>query len=470
MSNNAELLSKLREYLAGLSPEARQLLLRSVEGARAKGEETPVNEIIMSALRDLLRNTEEEIERIPTPERAFFLPLDPFVIPEQLKDKEQARITRASLRPIWIWLTRDLAPENMDAELAELRSAAADQDRERLMAAAKVLRVKFAREAQSFIASIEERYGGLHRLSAQLGGQRAVEDLLDMLSIFDIQDELEVFKSSLPDFILANKKAFGALDNAIAKSGIKTNEKLIYVFAILLEKVDTAEGLVEYAVHLAKSDKSKLVRKSPGCKIIDLIFAEMTREAELMSYSLERERSAEKADIALKRYYELLNALESNIDIDSADPWNKRLTEIRTRISDRLMPEIEPAPTLTRRVLRTTTNKAGKEIAPDPASIEDAVMSVKLLMSAKHVKTALALNSLINDGMKNIEQMLDTLATRALNDLEDATSENKQQRLARTDAAIALAEVVFGGDYVNIMKRKRNSIIGTQSEPLKTSA
>jgi hypothetical protein len=464
MRNNGELIEKLRTYLTGLSSQAREMLVRSIETGRAKGEVSQVHDIIMEALRDIIRKDGEEVDRTPTAERAFFQPLEPFLIEQHLPVKVRGRIQRDSLRPIWVWLTRDVAPDTLDAELAEARAASAEEQTGRLYAISKVLRVGFLAEAHQYIDLLEEKYGGLFRLSAQLGGERKVEDLHDILEIIEIEDELESFRSHLPEKIPANPEGFQIILAALKELPNIPSEKMVFFYASLLPHFNDVSDIVKFAAFAAKSSNAVLVRKSPYESCISLLFSEITKEVEIISQSLTRNRDSVETCKAMQRYYHHVRVLSGALDLEDKDPWMRELVKIRVALSERISPEIEPASTLVRRTLRLVKNKKG-EIAPDAHTVSDAIFSVRILMACRSISSALALNTMINESVKVVETSIETLGQRALSDLEEASGDNRMARIKRADAAIALAEVAFGSKMAETLDRKRQHILKNMGLP-----
>ena len=115
---------RLRDYLAQLPPQSQALLMREFERAIERGEDTVVATFVLEQLRKVVRGTEEEARpRTDDPARLLFHPLEPFLIEGNFPARP-GQIRRASLLPIWQWLNRDGAPEQVrefEAALARMR-------------------------------------------------------------------------------------------------------------------------------------------------------------------------------------------------------------------------------------------------------------------------------------------------------------------------------------------------------------
>ena len=103
---------RLRDYLAQLPPQAQALLMREFERAIERGEDIVVANFVLEQLRKIVRGTEEDDEARPRtddPARLLFRPLEPFLVEGNFPVRA-GQIRRASLLPVWQWLSRDGAP------------------------------------------------------------------------------------------------------------------------------------------------------------------------------------------------------------------------------------------------------------------------------------------------------------------------------------------------------------------------
>ncbi|MCB1508586.1 MAG: hypothetical protein KDI98_07530 [Hyphomicrobiaceae bacterium] len=451
--------TKLRSYLQGLSGDARALIVRSIEQSKARGEMSQVHDLILSAMRGVMRNTGDVFPRVRTAERAFFEPLTPIIIDEHMPDKERGRIERRSLRPIWTWLTRDLAQGRFDDTLADARATAAIDDEKALCSCGRKLRKTFLPAAREAIEETEARYGGLHRLAGQLGTPRVVEDLHDMLDIFEHEDVFAEFRRRLPAKVPPGRDGFQSINLAFGAFEGTPLEVQILAYGYLIPRLGAPGDLVRYAVEEAHTDRPSHLRKTRHAPAVSALLGEITREIEVVTNALERDRNSDTAVNALRRFHEHVRAMTSALDNETQDNWFRRLAQLRTRMSDRLAHEIEPIPGILRRALKAVA-KDGVEIVPDSFAVTEANVGARLLMAARHAAESLAINSLVTDTHKQVEQLIETLGQRAMDDLEKIGPTNRDARLARAELAIDLGAIVLGREYGKLMQRKRDAALG----------
>src|ERR1700686_4270725 len=124
---------RLRDFLGRLPPQSQALLMREFERAIERGEDTTVATFVLEQLRKVVRSTDEEARpRTDDPARLLFRPLEAFLVEGNFPARP-GQIHRASLLPIWQWLNRDGAPEQVrefEAALARMRETGTSTDLE----------------------------------------------------------------------------------------------------------------------------------------------------------------------------------------------------------------------------------------------------------------------------------------------------------------------------------------------------
>src|SRR5947199_1872509 len=119
---------RLRDYLVQLPPQSQALLMGEFERAIERGEDTTVASFVLEQLRKVVRGSDDEAHpRGNDPARLMYRPLEPFLVEANFPVRP-GQIRRASLLPVWQWLSRDGAPEQareFDATLEQARQSGA---------------------------------------------------------------------------------------------------------------------------------------------------------------------------------------------------------------------------------------------------------------------------------------------------------------------------------------------------------
>lgn len=462
-SPKQELVSRLRGYLQELSGESHQTLMRSIDRARARGEASPVHSIIMDALRDL-KAGDDFAERIPSVERSFFDPLEAVMLSTPLPDKQVGRVDRSSLRPIWIWITRDLVPGRLDAELAALRAATVDEDTDAIATYAAEFRTAVCQAVRAEMDMLDKQYGTLQRLESQLGSSRIMSDLHDLISIFEQQQIIDAFMKRMPEKLPVGQAGLAVLEKGLRIYAQEKEANPIYAFAAVVDRMGSPSDLVRFAVKHAKSSDPAIVRQTKAAGAVQIALSEAALEVEHLRQHLAGDRDLEKVVARLRRLHELASSIALTLDDEPTDPWLKHLAGIRARASDLLSKELEPLLHMIKRVVGVVEAR-GKEIVPDASSVNEAAFGTTLFMIAREVRGSLAINSIIERTEKGIETILEGQGKQAIDRLGSASDENWTAATARSAAAVRLYKVYYGGVMGNTMARRHAATIESRSLP-----
>ena len=105
-----ETADRIEDYLQRLTPLTRSNLLTELERLEVCGTEMPGAAAILEKLRAEFRKDGRTCDRVASPSRYFFAPLEPLLVDGAPEHANSGRILRGSLAPIWEWISRDLLP------------------------------------------------------------------------------------------------------------------------------------------------------------------------------------------------------------------------------------------------------------------------------------------------------------------------------------------------------------------------
>lgn len=457
-----ELVSRLRQHLSELSPDSHQTLMRTIDRARTRGEKSPVHGIILEALRDVVADGKGASTRVPSAERALFHALNPFLTSHTLPEKQVGRIDRSSLRPIWVWITRDLAPGRCDAELAALRAAVVDEDDDIIEEAAHEFRAAICKHAKVEVEKHDQQHGSLQRLEGQLGNPRILSDLLDVVAIFEKLSSLTALMRHMPTKLPAGQASLDTLAKYLRTYEKTQGADMIYAYAAVVARLGNVSDLVRFAVWHAKSSNPAIIRKTTASGAVQIALSEASMDVERLRSLLEDDRDIQKVTLCLRRFDDLVSSIARTLDDDPSDPWLKRLSAIRARVSDLMTKELEPLLHMIKRTI-TVVEARGAQIPPDPASIQEAVFGARLFMVARDVRSTLAINALIERTEKGIEDALESQGKSAIDRLDCASEQNWPAAVARSQAAVELFRVYYGGNYGASMARRHAAQVETHA-------
>ncbi len=455
-------LDKLKHYLIGLPPETRRTLIRGLESARARGDDASQYELIMAAAREAFASENDSFPERATPKRLFFKPIEPFLISETLPRKERAQIHRSSLDSLWRWLERDLAPGELDEVLAELTAALFRGDAAATDRLTRSLRGKFLATVREYMAALDVSMEGHRRLANQIEGQRVLDDLMDIIEVFECERSMTAFAAPLPHRLGADVRSVGMVAANYRSFLDVEPDRGVFALAMLLPRYEPPESFVKFVAGAAGSDKIATIAETVYAPAIDLVFTTIARHIEELSTVLaDRRRLLSVADV-VRRYHHWVRAITGDWEIPISSTWDKRISGLRTQMSNRLVDTIDGAPGAVRRALRLEMSR-GRLVGADPAAIEEAHMAAMVYRAAVCAKDSLAINQALLQIQKPLEQVTETLTNALLSRLREADPEDRPIVAEYVDGALAICAELFGEDYVSVVRKAYGGLLKPRS-------
>lgn len=393
-------------------------------------------------------------------EAAFFAPLRPFVIGNELSLKQQGRIYERHLGAIWTWIIRDVAP--IDYEQA-LGADPYDVDADAAPIARK-LRRDVASRMLEHLRLVEDDQKARQKLAAQVGGEAAFRDLRDVLYVFQRESAFASLLGQWP----ATLTAYDVTDQSrvVDSIGVALDELRLavpFVGVAMLSRTANAILPVLAAVKLAGSSDPRVIAGSRFAGFVEVTLSEIERDVADAETGVRDRLGRGKLFGDLRAYHETMRNLRFALDIDSVPHWLKRAGASRTRISELVAREIEQAPGLVRRALRVESLAGEYGARFDTAAFEDAEFAVRLLVEARIAADSLAVNDLVSRTRKQVEQTLEVVTNKLMADLKGNQVIDRQSLLDALDGAVKLSALVFGDDYASIVRKGRDNIVARPS-------
>ena len=456
MADQSGVSKKLQAFLDELSPQARRMLVASIEAAKNRGEERPQFDAILSLVRPAIRKDGAVAPRRDLVMRAFYEPFSPFFYDNFGNTKFPGRIARASLVPIWTWITRDVLPQRIDEMLQKFDGQPDSGEERQLEACAEQLRGEAFPLIRSHLEQLREVPRGLARLSVQLGNNRVLRDLEDLLAI-EAHPELWNVLAMLPERI-------SALDVAPGAPVMMRIEQFLddyggdgfWLAAGILGRLERPGLLAKIATGLSGSDNGKAIAASKYGVFVEAALHEMDGVADKFRHFLHNRAPDDKLIDCLKDYHSIQRKLVVEIDLDSEPEWVTKLANARRQLSELIKAEIETTAGMVNRALRYNPG-ADRQGKYDEYLVTDAERALLLLVETRRVIDSLALNELLVTTWRRVEQALEILSANLIQRLrgapEDMPEDERQIIVGKLEAAIRFSAMIFGEDYARSLRR-----------------
>ncbi|ALK10105.1 hypothetical protein [Blastochloris viridis] len=466
MAQPRNAIDKLRSYLENLTPEARALVVEKLEREAAAGDDTAT--IVLQELRGTAASPAEAPQpRITSPQQLFFLPVEPFLADEVSPTKIRGVIPRACLEPIWTWLSRDVLPADIKAFTVAVATTLQPGDEASALRIAKSFQDHTIIRIRAALTAAARDEVAARKLSAQLGSQREVEELRDVLAILCARDALGAIGGRLPTSIKnlsdQNLDAARAVFNG---SMARHPDVLPYALALLMRRLAQPWQIVRVAIKAAETDVAAKIAETPFAAAVELAFADLDRKVALLKALMKRRDFSALAPV-VKDIHDDARGFRTELDLRGDSAWSRRLAAIRKDIAALLSTEIAACSTDIRRLLKMRTRKeAASEPAVSAADVATAEEAIDLLLLCRTYAGEIALNEATQRATSELNALLDTGTATLIDGLRVASDVEKPFRRSQLDAAIQLSGRVFGPGYAQTLTRAVDlAAQGRQAEP-----
>jgi hypothetical protein len=445
---------RLREFLRGLSPGVRALLIAELEHAILRGDDVAGLELVLIELRRCIRDSQSSSPRLGDDARLFFYPLEPFLVDDALDHKHGGRIARSALAPMWSWLSSTALPDQAKAYSEQVQAALRDNDLDRAHKLAQEFQDAALQRMQDVLAAGETEGKARRRISVQLGSPRAYEDLNTIVSVLKARDAFAKLSAQLPGHI---RTLHGnLLDSVKAQldSLLSSNSDLFqFGLVMVMNRLAAAWQLIRLATKAAGGDAAARIEETPYAVAVTMVLDEIERMVGELSSDLRSGRGVAVAAL-LRDVHDAVRGLRSELDLQGDSAWAKQLAGIRAGISKLLSSEINLMPGRVRRLMRP---RSAKEIAPgstvDADEVAEAESLIGFVMACRNYAGELAINEITQRSFTELQQCLD-VGTKALLDALRTCGDNERPfRQSQVDAAVRFCAKVFGQEYASLLTK-----------------
>jgi hypothetical protein len=444
---------RLKEYLAQLPPQSQALLMREFERAIERGEDATVANFVLEQLRKIVRGTDpEEAARPRTedPARLLFRPLEPFLV-ESNFPLRPGQIRRAALLPVWQWLIREGAPDQVrefEMALSRVREASAASELEPAIR-------KFQIAAADAICKIAALMPGDDRRGlARVGPPDVVENMLPIGSVLQAREAVDTLNGRIPSFL----RTFG--DSQIASVGaslnvpaLQTPQVLPFALSLVMQRLTAPWQIIRLAIKMAASDDEIRVAATPYGVAVTIALHDLSFLVARLRTDIKRGHFENVAE-HLKILHDGVRGLRTELDLRNDSSWGRQLTSIRADISNTLQSEIDSVPGRVRRLLR---QRPDKDISPgskiDASEVEETAALIDFVAVCRTYASELAINEVTLRTYSDLQQYVEQSTEALVQSLRNGDAKSRGYRQMQVNAAIRFCDVLFGHDYASLMSR-----------------
>lgn len=447
---------RLRTYLAQLAPQAQALLMREFERAVERGDDPAVAGLVLGELRKIVRGVDDDAKpRTDESMRLVFAPLEPFLADGNTAIRP-GQIRRASLAPIWLWLTRDGAPDasaNLNAALRTASSETDDSVRQFQIAATEAIAALTAQAASS----------DQKRTLARIGPALVTDDLVSVGTVLKASDALETFGTRLP----LQMRTF--TDSQIASVMAAMNVPALqppllapFVMAVIMMRLTAPWQIIRIAIKSAASDDEYRVAATPYGGAVTMALHDLSRVAASLREDIRRGQFANVGDY-LKTVHDGVRGLRTELDIRNDSVWGRHLAALRVEMSNTLQSEIDSVPGRVRRLLRQRPDRdVSANTRLDAIEVDETAALIDFVAVCRTYASELAINEVTLRTYSDLQHYVEQATESLVESLRGCDARARNFRQQQVKAAIRFCEVLFGHDYAVLMSRAADNALAVE--------
>jgi len=442
-------IERLKDYLGRLPPQSQALLMREFERAIERGQDTAVATLVLEQLRSLARGSADQAPPPPRSEdiaRSLFQPVEPFLVDGNASVRP-GQIRRSSITPIWQWLLREGAPDQVYE--FEKQSVAQGQTAEAAM-----------RKLQFAVAEVIFKALSPEGTPPRLGAQNAVEDLLAIGSVLQARDALDGMVGRLPMSMrnFADDQIQATVE-ALNVPTLQTPQLLPFALSLVIQRLAQPWQIIRIAIRMAASDDEVRVAATPYGMAVTMALHDLFCLAVDLRTDIRRTQFAKVGD-NLKVLHDGVRGLRTELDLRQDSTWGRQLASVRAEISNTLQSEIESVPGRVRRILRQRSDKdilAGARI--DASEVDDAAALINFVAVCRTFASELAINEVTLRTYSDLQQYVEKATEALVESLRAGDLRARGYRQMQADAAVRFCEALFGREYASLMSRAVESAL-----------
>lgn len=338
------LAERIQEFLQRLTPLTRSSLLTELERLEMCEGELPGTAEILATLRAEFRKDGSTQDRINTPSRYFFAPLDPFLVDGAPEHANLGRIQRGSLAPIWEWISRDLLPTMARDYIKKIDELILANHQREALRVASAFQIKVVKYLESTLGSADGAEQTRKKLATYTASRAAYTDLTKMLSVLRQYSALAKLDGALPEridkFDDERVAKISALLDAFRKSHA---DVLPFALTLVARRLKTSWQLIRLATKSAVSKNAADIAATPYAIAVSMVLDRLEDNRSALRIALRSNRILVSKEI-VKHIYDTEYALQVRIDQLEPSEWGMRLNDLMHSIGVLIEEEIARFP------------------------------------------------------------------------------------------------------------------------------
>ncbi len=325
---------QLRSFLESLPGQSATALAQVLERERLTGEGVLPHDMLLEWLRPTLRRV-RNIPRVMTPLRLFCQPFEDLLISSPRLEKQQGRIARASIMPVWDWLNTELLPDVLPDLCARIAQVILSEDERALRDVSLELYGQGAAAMNAAFAGLDPESRAYRQLVARLGGKDVLADAQEMATVLEMASDILDLQRVLPrpiDTLTDDMiEQISTIYEIIAKH---MRDHATYVVFVVLGRLIRPWEIMQVVGKITKESTDLLASQTDLHQVGALLISDLETTAAAFHDLDKRTAQPQTITDLIAFFVQLSNGMTSTIGIRRAGEWGQRLMAARRKMAD----------------------------------------------------------------------------------------------------------------------------------------
>jgi fluoride ion exporter CrcB/FEX len=433
-------------------------LAKAIEVDRLSGGALLPHEIILDSLRPLLRRTQAS-DRTPTPLRLFCRPFEDLLTLQPRKEKLKGRISRASIMPVWNWLSQTLAANAASAFSIGVKMAAMGKKPADAMTHASQF---WGVAAQALHAALD---GEKNRKAARgiLGDDLIVADAQEMalllsvgMNVVDVQAALPLHTPSFTEELVWNlREIYDRVVEAVPDAAP-------YIAVVAMNRLERPWEALKMPLHVSRQTQDTLISSTDMGMVGEILLCDIETHASFLRTAQPRQFDPDALIGHIAGFTTLSSGIVKGIEMRRDGKWGQRLMKDRAAVGEimdsfmeRAAKEIQTAlPTI-----KSGSYAGGPRVPdishmPDPDKTARALNYLRLVSGCRSFSAAGSFGASNKEAIDEIGAVLKRYNEDILKELRAA--DEKKRAIAEQFFGLAteMVEILYGVEEAEVLRRR----------------
>jgi hypothetical protein len=449
---------QVKGLLGGLPPLIAARLAKAIEIDRLNGGTALPHETILDGLRPVLRRGQQS-DRAPTPLRLFCRPFEDLLTMMPRKEKQKGRIARASIMPVWNWVSQTLIPNAASAFSIGVKTATLSGNTAEALAQAS----KFWEIAAQAIFSALDGERDRKAARAVLESDLVLADAREMAVMMSAGDEIvnlqtkgqRLLPSLTEDYIWILREIYDRLIATVPDAAP-------YVAVVAMHRLERPWEALKLSQHITRQTQDTLISSTDMGLVGEILFGDIEYYTSMIRGMRPQHFDADQLTGHIANFTALSSGMVKTIDMRRDGKWGQRLLKDRTDVAevmDSYMERAEKEVAAALPTIRSGGYGGGPRVpdvanAPDPEKSDRALGYVRLITGCRLIAPAASFGASNKDAEDAVALHLKAYVEDLLKELRAAEGDRRTHAEQFFHLTVEMTALLYGQNEAELLRRR----------------